>query len=182
MLGEEHSLNRLDDMYEVEAIIAHSGTASRQARSLMCQCSPLSVTTSTLQPSRSSRSSASRRRGQRHPYIYLQPSRSSRSSARAIWSRGLLPGSNSTGRSRSLGPVSSPRATDPNIRTLRAPCLVATSTISSLRSIGSARRLTLPVPCTNPMEQGNIRARPACNSHSDCLLPSAYAIIAISIV
>ena len=42
----------------IEPVVAHSGTVPRQTRSLMYQCNPFSVTTSTSRPSRSFRTVA----------------------------------------------------------------------------------------------------------------------------
>src|SRR5262249_32131798 len=70
----------------------------------------------------------------------LRPRRSSRSSTRAAWSRRLWPGSNSTRRSISLPSPASPRAADPNTRTLYAPCLAQTHRIASRFSLSRSSR------------------------------------------
>src|SRR2546428_571122 len=88
--------------------IPHSATASFNTRSRIRSRNPRSVTTSTW-----------------HPSI------SSRSIRRPLRSKRLRPGSISTKRSISLSESASPRATDPKIRTLNAPCLFAVRRMSS---------------------------------------------------
>ena len=91
-----------------ECVLSVSANASASTRSRMYGDRPFSVTTSTL-----------------------QPSRSSRSCRMAIKSSRLRFGSNPTRRSRSLPGVESPRARDPNTRTEVAPCSRATRKISA---------------------------------------------------
>ena len=59
------------------------------------------------------------------------PSRSSKSACNAARSKRLGPSAMSTSTSRSLSGPESPRATDPKMRTLRAPCAAAARLISS---------------------------------------------------
>src|ERR1039458_950936 len=103
-------LDGFQDILKADAIIPHKGTASARILSRTRMRSPISVTTSTGVPKTSCRSIS-------------RPPRSER----------LRPGSRSTRKSTSLRESLSPRATEPNTRTLWAPCLAASSRTESRR-------------------------------------------------
>src|ERR1700722_2026024 len=109
-------VDRLDRVREVSTLVLHRTTASAYIRSRKCGLTPPSLRTSTWVPSRYSRSCQS-------------PTRSSR----------LRPGSICTRRSTSLAASGSPRAIDPNTRTLLAPCSAAQVRISSRRARSRTR-------------------------------------------
>lgn len=93
-------------------VTSRSGTALFKTRSRIRGRRPLSLTTSTVH----SRSSCY-------------------SSQRVAWSKRLLHGSMVTSRSRSLFSSGSPRATDPKVLTVRAPCRAAVRRMSSRFSL-----------------------------------------------
>jgi len=110
--------HRILNVQEIDPIILHSGVASARIRASRYGLIPPSSTTSTRQ---------------------LRSS--SRSCWKPTWSNKLRSGAKSTNTSRSLSAVSSPRATEPKIRTFRAPCFVARRKISSRRSLTCSMRL-----------------------------------------
>lgn len=112
-------LNRLEHVLQPLAIISHSGTASPTTRARIRGRRPVSVTTSTLQPRR--------------------PSKSLNSPPRSKSDR---PGARRTRKSMSLSASASPRATDPKTRRSSAPCLVAIARISARRDARSLRAFT----------------------------------------
>ena len=91
-------IERIADVFEINSIVLHKDAASAKIRCCRYGLRPASVKTSTLRPSNSWRSCSS-----------------------AVTSRSVRPGSTSTSRSTSLSERSSPRATEPNTRMLRAP-------------------------------------------------------------
>ena len=100
--------NGFDNVLKLLLFVSHSGTASQRTRSLIRGLMPRSLTTSTLHPSSSCKSSQS-----------------------PAWSRRLRPAYTSTRRSMSLISSSSPLATEPKTRTLPAPSFAAMRKISS---------------------------------------------------
>src|SRR5215475_4461683 len=109
------TVDRIEDVSEALLRVSHRGMASRSTRSRIRGLIPRSLRTSTL-----------------------HPSKSCSSSHKAAWSSRLRPGSNSTRRSISLCSSASPRATEPNTRTLRAPCLAQVHRIASRFSLSSS--------------------------------------------
>jgi hypothetical protein len=108
MEGMWWNVQTSQDVHKPFAIVPQSATASCKIRSLILSRRPRSLTTSTLIPNKLS-------------------------SSRIIadWLSSVEPGINSTRISKSLSKSASPRATEPKIRTLRAPFFAAISTISS---------------------------------------------------
>jgi hypothetical protein len=115
-------LDGFQDVFKADSIIPHKGTASANILSRTRARSPSSATTSTGVPKTSSRSMS-------------RPPRSER----------LRPGSRSTRKSTSLCKSLSPRATEPNTRTLRAPCRAATSRTESRRDPRNSCKV-IPLP------------------------------------
>src|SRR5450759_424798 len=103
----ENSGNRLVDVPEIDEIILHSGTASAKTLARRNGLRPSSVTTSTRRPRAASTSSQ-------------KPIRSANPRPFSRWMR----------RSTSLCGEASPRATEPNTRTLPAPWAFAARRIS----------------------------------------------------
>jgi hypothetical protein len=95
-------LDRLQDLLLTVAIIPHKATAS------------LSTSFRTTRRSQRSEATSTGRFSSR-----------SKSRTNAAWSSKLRPSSMSTRKSMSLPRRAVPRATDPNIRTFRAPCRAA---------------------------------------------------------
>ena len=116
------TLNGFQDVPKTDAVVPHRGTASARTRSRTRTRSPLSVTTSTGAPKASWRSIS-------------RPPRSESD----------RPGSRSTRKSTSLWGSLSPRATEPNTRTLYAPCLAA-SPRTEARLVARSSCKVIPPP------------------------------------
>ena len=105
--GSRRRVERVLSMGSIQQLAFHSGSASARMSSRIHWCRALSLTTSTL-----------------------HPSSSSRSCHRAVWSRRLRPASISIRKSMSLFGPHSPFATLPKTQIFLAPCSAAILKIS----------------------------------------------------
>lgn len=118
------SFNGIQNIPQTFGVVSHNERASFSIRGRRRGRSPASVTTSTFRSNRRCKSMS-------------RPPKSSK----------LRPGSRSTRKSKSLLGPASPRATDPNRRTLRAPRRAASCRIvSRLLCTNSSSSIGYPLP------------------------------------